>query len=101
MSVKSVVMDGNTAAAHIAYRVNEVCAIFPITPSSTMAELADAWAAQGIKNIWGQVPVIQQMQSEGGGRGRARRAAERRPDDDVHGLAGLPADAAQHVQDCR
>ena len=47
MSVKSVVMDGNTAAAHIAYRVNEVCAIFPITPSSTMAELADAWAAQG------------------------------------------------------
>ena len=40
MPVKSVVMDGNTAAAHIAYRVNEVCAIFPITPSSTMAELA-------------------------------------------------------------
>ena len=69
MSVKSVVMDGNTAAAHIAYRVNEVCAIFPITPSSTMAELADAWAAQGIKNIWGQVPVIQQMQSEGGAAG--------------------------------
>src|SRR6187402_218868 len=69
MSVKSVVMDGNTAAAHIAYRVNEVCAIFPITPSSTMAELADAWAAQGVKNIWGQVPVIQQMQSEGGAAG--------------------------------
>ena len=46
MAVKSDVMDGNTAAAHIAYRVNEVCAIFPITPSSTMAELADAWAAQ-------------------------------------------------------
>ena len=69
MSAKSVVMDGNTAAAHIAYRVNEVCAIFPITPSSTMAELADAWAAQGIKNIWGQVPVIQQMQSEGGAAG--------------------------------
>ena len=60
MSAKSYVMDGNTAAAHIAYRVNEVCAIFPITPSSTMAELADTWAAQGVKNIWGQVPVIQQ-----------------------------------------
>jgi pyruvate-ferredoxin/flavodoxin oxidoreductase len=58
-------MDGNTAAAHVAYRVNEVCAIFPITPSSTMAELADAWASQGLKNIWGQVPVVQQMQSEG------------------------------------
>jgi pyruvate-ferredoxin/flavodoxin oxidoreductase len=62
-------MDGNTAAAHIAYRVNEVCAIFPITPSSTMAELADAWASQGVKNLWGQVPVVQQMQSEGGAAG--------------------------------
>ena len=76
MSVKSVVMDGNTAAAHIAYRVNEVCAIFPITPSSTMAELADAWAAQGVKNIWGQVPVIQQMQSEGGAAGAVHGALQ-------------------------
>jgi pyruvate-ferredoxin/flavodoxin oxidoreductase len=67
--VQSAVMDGNTAAAHIAYRVNEVSAIFPITPSSTMAELADAWASEGIKNIWGNVPVIQQMQSEGGAAG--------------------------------
>ena len=50
-------MDGNTAVAHVAYRVNEVCGIFPITPSSTMAELADEWAARGIKNIWGNVPV--------------------------------------------
>jgi pyruvate-ferredoxin/flavodoxin oxidoreductase len=62
-------MDGNTAAAHIAYRVNEVSAIFPITPSSTMAELADAWASEGIENIWGNVPVVQQMQSEGGAAG--------------------------------
>ena len=76
MSVKSVVMDGNTAAAHIAYRVNEVCAIFPITPSSTMAELADAWAAQGVKNIWGQIPVIQQMQSEGGAAGAVHGALQ-------------------------
>jgi pyruvate-ferredoxin/flavodoxin oxidoreductase len=76
MPVKSVVMDGNTAAAHVAYRVNEVCAIFPITPSSTMAELADAWAAQGIKNIWGQVPVIQQMQSEGGAAGAVHGALQ-------------------------
>ena len=67
--VQSAVMDGNTAAAHIAYRVNEVAAIFPITPSSTMAELADAWAAEGITNIWGNVPVVQQMQSEGGAAG--------------------------------
>ena len=53
------VMDGNTAVAHVAYRVNEVCAIFPITPSSTMAELADEWSAKGIPNIWGNVPVVQ------------------------------------------
>jgi pyruvate-ferredoxin/flavodoxin oxidoreductase len=69
MTPETAVMDGNTAAAHIAYRVNEVCAIFPITPSSTMAELADAWAAQGVKNIWGQVPVVQEMQAEGGAAG--------------------------------
>jgi pyruvate-ferredoxin/flavodoxin oxidoreductase len=68
-NIRTAVMDGNTAAAHIAYRVNEVSAIFPITPSSTMAELADAWAAEGIKNIWGSVPVVQQMQSEGGAAG--------------------------------
>src|SRR5207342_3425598 len=76
MSAKSVVMDGNTAAAHIAYRVNEVCAIFPITPSSTMAELADTWAAKGLKNIWDQVPVVQQMQSEGGAAGAVHGALQ-------------------------
>ena len=69
-------MDGNTAAAHIAYRVNEVNAIFPITPSSTMAELADAWASQGVKNIWGQVPVVQQMQSEAGAAGALHGALQ-------------------------
>ena len=62
-------MDGNTAVAHVAYRVNEVCAIFPITPSSTMAELADEWAAQGSTNIWGNVPIVQEMQSEAGAAG--------------------------------
>ena len=69
VTVKSVTMDGNTAVAHIAYRVNEVCAIYPITPSSTMAELADAWSDQGIRNIWGSVPVVQEMQAEGGAAG--------------------------------
>ena len=62
-------IDGNEAAAYIAYRVNEVCAIYPITPSSTMAELADEWASKGIKNIWGNVPEIIEMQSEGGAAG--------------------------------
>ncbi len=66
---KQATMDGNTAVAHVAYRVNEVCAIYPITPSSTMAELADEWASQGLKNIWGNVPVVQEMQSEAGAAG--------------------------------
>jgi pyruvate-ferredoxin/flavodoxin oxidoreductase len=76
MTLKTAVLDGNTAAAHIAYRVNEVCAIYPITPSSTMAEVADAWAAEGIKNIWGEVPVVQQMQSEGGAAGAVHGALQ-------------------------
>ena len=58
MTLETTVLDGNTAAAHIAYRVNEVCAIYPITPSSTMAEVADVWAGEGLKNIWGQVPTV-------------------------------------------
>ena len=62
-------MDGNTAVAHIAYRVNEICAIYPITPASTMATLADEWAAQGVPNLWGQIPIVQEMQSEGGAAG--------------------------------
>ena len=66
---KKTTLDGNTAVAHVAYRVNEVCAIFPITPSSTMAELADQWSSEGLPNIWGNVPVVQEMQSEGGATG--------------------------------
>lgn len=62
-------MDGNSAVAHVAYRVNEVCSIYPITPSSPMAELADEWTSHGFTNIWGNVPVIQEMQSEGGAAG--------------------------------
>ena len=69
-------MDGNTAVAHVAYRVNEVCAIYPITPSSTMAELADQWAAEGVKNIWGGIPLVQQMQSEAGAAGAVHGALQ-------------------------
>ncbi|MBV8329009.1 MAG: 2-oxoacid:acceptor oxidoreductase family protein, partial [Verrucomicrobia bacterium] len=69
-------MDGNTAAVHIAYRVNEVCAIYPISPSSPMAELADAWSAQGIKNVWGEIPVVQEMQAEGGAAGAVHGALQ-------------------------
>src|SRR3978361_1958080 len=69
-------MDGNTAVAYVAYRVNEVCAIYPITPSSTMAELADQWMAEGVANIWGNIPVIQEMQSEGGAAGAVHGALQ-------------------------
>src|SRR3990172_2513001 len=62
-------IDGNEAAAYVAYRVNEVCAIYPITPSSNMGEWADEWSAKGIKNIWGIVPTVAEMQSEGGAAG--------------------------------
>jgi pyruvate-ferredoxin/flavodoxin oxidoreductase len=69
-------MDGNTSVAHIAYRVNEVCAIYPITPSSPMAELADEWTSRGITNIWGNIPVVQEMQSEGGAAGTLHGALQ-------------------------
>jgi pyruvate-ferredoxin/flavodoxin oxidoreductase len=76
MGEQTATLDGNTAVAHVAYRLSEVCAIFPITPSSTMAELADQWAADGVKNIWGNVPVVQQMQSEGGAAGAVHGALQ-------------------------
>ena len=66
---KFATIDGNEAAAYVMYRVNEVCGIYPITPSSNMAEWADEWAAKGIKNIWGNIPSIVEMQSEGGAAG--------------------------------
>ncbi|HET8704681.1 MAG TPA: pyruvate:ferredoxin (flavodoxin) oxidoreductase, partial [Pseudomonadales bacterium] len=76
MAHQTATLDGNTAVAHIAYRVNEVCAIYPITPSSVMAELADQWAGEGLSNIWGTVPVVQQMQSEGGAAGTVHGALQ-------------------------
>ena len=62
-------MDGNEAAAHIAFRTNEVIAIYPITPSSPMGEHSDAWSAKKMKNLWGDVPKVIEMQSEGGAAG--------------------------------
>jgi pyruvate-ferredoxin/flavodoxin oxidoreductase len=69
-------MDGNTAAADVAYRLNELCAIFPITPSSTMAELADEWASAGRRNVFGTVPTVMEMQSEGGAAGALHGALQ-------------------------
>ena len=64
-----VTIDGNEAAAYVAYKTNEVIAIYPITPSSAMGESADAWSAANEKNIWGMRPLVREMQSEGGAAG--------------------------------
>jgi pyruvate-ferredoxin/flavodoxin oxidoreductase len=69
-----VPMDGNAAAAHVAYATNEVIAIYPITPSSPMGEIADEKASRGEKNIWGTVPIVTEMQSEGGAAGAVHGA---------------------------
>ena len=66
---KFITCDGNQAAAHVAYMFSEVAAIYPITPSSTMAEYVDEWAAQGRKNLFGETVLVQEMQSEGGAAG--------------------------------
>jgi pyruvate-ferredoxin/flavodoxin oxidoreductase len=66
---QTVTIDGNEAAAYVAYKTNEVIAIYPITPSSAMGESADAWAAASEKNIWGMSPLVREMQSEGGAAG--------------------------------
>jgi pyruvate-ferredoxin/flavodoxin oxidoreductase len=59
-------LDGNEAAAYVAYQLNEVMAIYPITPSSPIAEWCDQWASEGKRNLWGTIPSIVEMQSEGG-----------------------------------
>ena len=69
-------IDGNEAAAWVAYRASEVIAIYPITPATSMGELADAWSAQGIPNRWGVVPQVVEMQSEGGAAGAVHGALQ-------------------------
>ena len=70
------IMDGNEAAAYIAYKTSEVCAIYPITPSSAMGEWTDEWSAKGLKNIFGQIPRVMEMQSEGGAAGAIHGALQ-------------------------
>jgi pyruvate-ferredoxin/flavodoxin oxidoreductase len=76
MSKKMVTIDGNTAAAHVAHATNEVIAIYPITPSSVMGEISDVKSAMGEKNIWGNVPSVVEMQSEGGAAGAVHGALQ-------------------------
>ena len=76
MTRSKVTIDGNEAAAYVAYRVNEVIAIYPITPSSPMGEWADQWSAEGLPNIWGTIPHVIEMQSEGGAAGALHGALQ-------------------------
>jgi pyruvate-ferredoxin/flavodoxin oxidoreductase len=69
MKNQQVTIDGNEAAAHVAYKTNEVIAIYPITPSSPMGEFSDSWATSDEPNIWGMTPIVREMQSEGGAAG--------------------------------
>jgi len=70
------ILDGNEAAASIAYKLSEVCAIYPITPSSTMGELADQWMSEGRRNLWNTIPSVVEMQSEGGAAGAVHGALQ-------------------------
>ena len=75
-NVQWLTIDGNEAAAMIAHKLSEVCAIYPITPASNMGEWADEWSAQGRTNLWGTVPHIVEMQSEGGAAGAVHGALQ-------------------------
>ena len=76
MKRKFKTMDGNEAVAYVAYRLNEVIAIYPITPSSNMGEWADQWSSEAVPNIWGTVPHVIEMQSEGGAAGAVHGALQ-------------------------
>ncbi len=76
MKRKFKTMDANEAVAHVAYRLNEVIAIYPITPSSAMGEWADQWASEGLSNAWGTIPHVIEMQSEGGAAGAVHGALQ-------------------------
>ncbi len=93
-----VTIDGNEAAARVAFQLNEVIAIYPITPSSPMGEWADQWAAEGKTNIWGTTPLVVEMQSEGGAAGSVHGAlASRLTNHHFHGLTRPLADDFKYV----
>ena len=96
---KFITCDGNQAASNIAYLFSEHAAIYPITPSSTMAENIDEWAAHGKKNLWGETVKVTEMQSEA--RRCPRFPAGRCADHHLHRFPGSPADDSEHVQDRR
>src|SRR6204780_4881056 len=76
MAKKIAILDANEAVANVAYRLNEVIAIYPITPSSPMGEWADQWKEERRKNLWGVIPTVIEMQSEGGAAGALHGALQ-------------------------
>lgn len=90
-------MDGNTAAAMASYYFTEVAAIYPITPSSPMAEAVDEWAAKGKKNIFGKPVKLMEMQSEGSGRYAPRKSSGWSSVNDLHLIPGSFADDPQSL----
>src|SRR6185503_16833616 len=75
-SQSAATIDGNEAVARVAYALSEVIALYPITPATPMGEWADAWAAAGKRNLWGTVPAVIEMQSEGGASGAIHGAMQ-------------------------
>ena len=95
-------MDGNTAAAHVSYAFTEVAAIYPITPSSPMADYVDQWSAEGRKNMFGTTVKVAELAVRSRRRRQRARLSQRRcADHHLHRLSGPAADDPQHVQDRR
>ena len=100
MARKMKTMDGNHAAAHASYAYSDVAAIYPITPSSVMAEATDEWATQGRKNIFGQEVQVTEMQSEAGAAG-ARFSGSRCSDYNIYSISGTSVNDSKPLQNCR
>ena len=94
-------LDGNEAAVSVAYRLNEVCCIYPITPASPMAELADEWATKRRQTCGGACPRSSRCKARAGRPAPSTALSGRGAFDDVHGVAGSLADDPEHVQDRR
>lgn len=98
MSRKTKTMDGNSAAAYVSYAFTDVAAIYPITPSSNMAEETDKMSVPGQKNLFGQEVKVAEMQSErGASRCRARFSCRRCPHHHLHRVSGTSSDDSQYV----
>ncbi len=98
MAKKMKTIDGNTAAAHVAYAMSDVATLYPITPSSPIGEIADEWASVGRKNIFGQPLLIRQMQSEAGAAGAVHGSlAAGSLTTTFTGISGTAADDPQYV----